>query len=237
MKIAVCDDSEIDREHIEAALFTIQEKWKMDFEISFFESGEKLCESISENSYDIFLLDIVMRKIDGIETAKYIRNVNYDASIVFISNYDERLRELLKVGAIDFLDKPLQTKDLEGVLQRIYNNINEHQEKFFVYKIGKLEKFVSLKDIMFIESKAYQSEINAKNEKIIVNQGINKIWNTIKVNDSFIRPHKSFIVNLKNAKLLSKTSILLPDNIEIAVGRKFKEDTISRYMAYIRRRS
>ena len=237
MKIAVCDDNKNDIEILKNMLFEIQEKWDMDFEISVFASGRELCEDLRKNSYDIFLLDIVMEEFDGIETAKYIRTLTREAYIVFISNYDERMRELLRVGAMDFLDKPLQIGELEAVLRRIYNEMAESEEKFLSYKVQKMQKFILLKNIVFIESILYRSKIHTECENFEINEGIGKIWSRIKSEDSFVMPNKSFIVNLKYAEIISPKTILASDCQEIMIGRSFKEETLQRYLAYVRRRS
>lgn len=237
MKIAVCDDNKNDIEILKNMLFEIQEKWDMDFEISVFASGRELCEDLRKNSYDIFLLDIVMEEFDGIETAKYIRTLTREAYIVFISSYDERMRELLRVGAIDFLDKPPSLSELEGVLRRIFDEITEQQEKYFLYKSQKTQNFVLLKDIVFIESMSYRARMHMRTSEFDINEGVGKIWSKIKSEDSFVMPNKSFIVNLKYAEVLSPKVISVLGGKEITIGRSFKEETLNRYLAYVRRRS
>ncbi len=75
LRIAYCDDMQQDRDAIMTALTQIEVRWKEEFKTFSFTSGEKLCESMKEFHYDVILLDIQMKGIDGIETATRIRNL------------------------------------------------------------------------------------------------------------------------------------------------------------------
>ena len=49
-------------------------------------------------------------------------------------------------------------------------------------------------------------------------------------------PHKAYIVNLKYATIKNSTTILVKDKLSITIGRVYKEDTMKRYMLYLRRK-
>lgn len=61
-----------------------------------------------------------MNGIDGIETAIRIRTMGEENIIIFISSYDERVKELFDFRTIAFIDKPLETFKLEEALSRAY---------------------------------------------------------------------------------------------------------------------
>lgn len=118
LKIAYCDDAEADRKRIMCSLSRIEEKWRESFKIVPFSGGEELCEDIAENHYDVILLDILMNGIDGIETANRICSMGVESLIIFISNYDDRIKELFSFRTIAFIDKPVEVDKLEEALQR-----------------------------------------------------------------------------------------------------------------------
>ena len=73
VKVAVCDDEKIFVEHISKIVKEFLKEPKLDFQVDEFCSGEefvKLKEKVG--NYDIVFLDMQMKKLDGIETARYL---------------------------------------------------------------------------------------------------------------------------------------------------------------------
>lgn len=237
LKIAFCDDCQYDRNILMSHLSHIEEEWKDTFDIYPFKSGISLCENLKENSYDIILLDILMDDLDGIETARKIRSMGEDSKIIFISSYDEKLRELFRVGTIAFLDKPLRCSDLEDALKDAYNTIQKEIEKVFIYTKNGNTHFVPIKDIVYFEANRNQVKIQTTKTLICYSDLFKNVWCKMSENENFIMPNKSFIFNLKYVILKSNRVILKDNSLEFNIGRKYKEDTYDRYFNYIEWRS
>lgn len=218
------------------ALSQIEDKWQVEFEISDFESGEELCLNLKENSYDVILLDIIMCGIDGIEIAKIIKDMNVDSFIIFISSYDKRIKELFGFKTLAFLDKPVQVAQLENALNEVCSIIKKDENNMYVYTSNKVEKYVYLKDIIYVESINHRIEIFTKKEKIVINDTLKNIWNALKINDDFVMPNRSYIINLKYAFMESSSTFnIINYDIVISIGRTMKEETKNRYLNFIRR--
>ncbi len=92
-----------------------------------------------------------MKGIDGIETATRIRNLGEDALIIFISSYDDRVKELFNFRTIAFLDKPVNVDELEGAITRAFDIIKKDSELFFPYTKDGSKYYLSFKDIIYFE--------------------------------------------------------------------------------------
>lgn len=236
LKIAYCDDMEQDRNNILLALSQIEDKWQDEFEIAGFKSGEDLCSNLKENSYDIILLDIVMKGIDGIETAKIIKSMDTNSFVIFISSYDKRLKEMFGFKTLAFLDKPLEVSQLENALNEAYNIMKKDENNIFVYTKNKVQKYVYFNDIIYMESVNHRVEVLTKKEKIVINETLKNIWNTLKTNDNFIMPNRSYIINLRYSFMESSSTFNVTNcNLIVSVGRTMKEETKQRYLNFIRR--
>lgn len=106
MKIAICDDEKEFRDLIRVYIEDYLDTKEILYTIDTFDSGEMfLCEgeSIPENS--IIFLDINMEGMDGITTAKKIRERGINSYIVFVTAYIDYSLEGYKVGAVRYLLK------------------------------------------------------------------------------------------------------------------------------------
>ena len=75
--------------------------------------GESLVRKYSDEKFqfDIIFLDIEMKTLNGVETAKKIRNVNKDIIIIFVTGYSEYVYEGYDVHAFNYILKPYKKKD------------------------------------------------------------------------------------------------------------------------------
>jgi len=236
LRIAYCDDMEKDRIRIMTALSHIEEKWKEDFEIIPFSSGEQLCENLTSESYDIILLDIVMGGIDGIETARQIRSIGEESLIIFISSYDEKMRELFAVNTIAFLDKPLDVDKLEEALRKAYDLIRKNQEKVFTYIKNGKTSFVPISQIMYFNIQGHYITIHMKKEKIRYKSKISDVWNSVKGKKDFCMPSRSYIVNMTYMSLTKLKVEINSDKVKIVISSTCKDDTIDRFMTFLKKR-
>ena len=88
MKIAICDDELYFRERIKKIIAAYMGEKGFQYSIDCFESGVEFLKSgYQKTAYEIIFLDINMKEIDGIETAKAIRNGMPGTYIVFVTAY------------------------------------------------------------------------------------------------------------------------------------------------------
>ncbi len=236
LRIAVCDDEERCKDDIRAALSNIEESWKADFEDRYFSSGEELCEDLEENSYDVILLDILMDGIDGIETAKKIQLMDSGSYIIFISSYDKRWKELFGKRTLAFLDKPVNIPELNNELRKVVELLETDKNDVFTYKVNGVEKFLYSKEIIFFECVNQRIEIVTTKEVIAINDSLRNIWTRINHNVNFLMPSRSYILNLRHARMVNTSTFFIPcHSLEIKVGRTMKKDVSERYLRFIRR--
>ncbi len=237
LRIAICDDSEQDRKMIQDALIDIQMNLNTDFDTTYFTSGEDLCVDIKTNSYDIILLDILMSGINGIETANRVRLLTDDSLIIFVSSYDDEVKELFGSRVIGFIDKPIVLEKLQNRIEMAKDIIisNNKETEIYTYTIKGKTFTVPLNDIMYIESKNHNIIITTKKDDIVFYGTMRTIWNDLKDNINFAYPHKSYIVNFKYS-IMGTTTIEIK-NKSISIGRSAKDETIERYSLYLKERS
>jgi len=91
------------------------------------DGGEAM--NLLNNRFDIVILDLNLPKYNGLEIAREIRKQSDETLIFLISSYQEtqNLRDAMKLGAIDYLPKPIRFDDLKNVLNECANKLSKNE--------------------------------------------------------------------------------------------------------------
>jgi DNA-binding response OmpR family regulator len=83
--------------------------------------GESALEALRDTPVDLILLDLRMPLIDGLETLRRLRQIGDDTPVIIVTAYSTAPKavEAMKLGAIDFLSKPLTPVDLRRVVSEV----------------------------------------------------------------------------------------------------------------------
>ena len=115
-KILFVDDDAIARRNIRTKIDWKSYNWELIYTA---KDAVDALDFMKQNQPDIILSDIKMPIMDGIQMAMVARNYYPDIKYIFISGYKEfeYAKQALKLNAVDYLNKPLETKQLVQVLR------------------------------------------------------------------------------------------------------------------------
>ena len=118
MKIAICDD---DMNCINKIENYIEKIDRNNAECDAYQNGERLVQAFKTGAeqYDVIFLDMEMEKLNGIETANLIREVDEHVIIVFVTSHTEYMRESFKCAPFRFLVKPVDPAEFKTVFYDI----------------------------------------------------------------------------------------------------------------------
>lgn len=204
----------------------------VNFEIAAFFSGEELLTHIGEETaaFDLFLLDVFMKEVSGVDTAKAIRRTNDSAAIIFTTASERYVFSGYEVQALQYLLKPIDRQALTAALavdlKRRYEN------RYFVFKSGGMTQKVLYSDIEYLES-----AVNSV--KLVTKQGAYKIYDQISniesllPQQSFCRCHRGFIVNLRKVSKMNAQSFTTDQGTVIPIGKTYAEATGDAFLNFI----
>ncbi len=129
------------------------------FEIYEAETGEKAIEMIDSTPFDIILLDNKLPGIDGIEVLEYIKNKEYDISVMMITSYAslELAIKATNNGAFNFVPKPFTPQELKTSVENITKNLFLRRMTRKMKEEGKQIRF----QFLSVLSHELKSPINA----------------------------------------------------------------------------
>lgn len=118
--VGICDDSQEARLHLRARLERVLEPHRDMDRVLEFSSGEGLLRWVENHpgELNLIFLDMEMGQLDGMETARRLRQIEERLPLVFVTGYTEHVFEGYTVGALGYLLKPVREDQLKEVLSR-----------------------------------------------------------------------------------------------------------------------
>lgn len=223
-RIAICDDEQNQIEYITSIVASWSAHEGHGCEIRTFASAEAfLFEYEEDKAYDILLLDVEMKNMNGIELVKRIRKDNNRAEIIFITSHFEFVGEGYEVDALHYLIKPISVEKLTQVLTKAAEKLSVEPPSVVISCEGETVKLYE-SDILYVESFLHYIVIHTKDNEYKIKENISVFEN--KVSDVFYRIHRSYLVSLKYITRISRTSVNI-GNTELPLSRG-KYDNINR---------
>lgn len=214
LKIAICDD-EINI--LNKTKEIIESYSKSNIEITTYKSGEELIEGYTD--FDIIFLDIDMGGINGIETAKIIREKDKLVKIIYVTNYTDYTSSAFSVHAFGYIVKPVNEKDIHHQLDEALSYMHEESSEILEFNTTEGIIRIDLKDIYYFEYKLRKVIMKTKDYSYIIKQKISEIGNRMEEHN-FVMPHKSFSINLYNVKSVKGYDIHMMDGSIIPLSQK-----------------
>lgn len=226
MNIAVVDDEKVILEQISGLV----RKQMPDCGLDTYATGEGVLEAARR--FDIVFLDIQMNGMDGIETARRLRERQDDIVLIFVTGNREYVFDALDLYAFHYLLKPVDENKFREVLERAAGEVAKKKEKRGLF-IKKKNLTLDQADILYIESRAKKVEIHTARSKHII-----EIYATMEelegqLGEDFYRCHRSYIVNMAHITEYDNNSITITNGDRIYLTKKKYGDFVKAYMWYL----
>ena len=202
MKIIVMDDENLALSRVERLLKELHYESTC---VSNIEDFERQC---AQTSFDIFILDINMPQISGIELAKTVLLRQPHAFIIFQTAYEEFALKAYQLGAIDYLLKPFGKDELERSITRA-TAYQKEKKVSFLSKNGDESYLINQEDIFYIQANLSEVLIKTKAHFSYIDEKISHMENLLNLSFffAFIDLTLSTQVKSNSSKPSSKVSL------------------------------
>lgn len=210
MITVICDDDVIDAAHVEQLCRNMATE---DDEIYTYTDSLQLYQWLmqDEREVDLFILDIEMPQMDGIELKQQISRMSIDTRIIFLTNHIESMNEAFGRYVIGFVDKGNYEKRLKDFIKEIQDELSQ-TEVVNLVEDGRVYTFRQ-KEIIKIEARHVYTRIEivqyydkAKEHWVTENREPRislREWEKTLDSEEFYRINRSLIVNFRNVKRIN----------------------------------
>lgn len=227
-RVVICDDREEDAAFVRRIL----ERWaavrQTAVYIEHFPSAESFLFRYEEDkAWDILLLDIEMGGMDGVTLARKLRAGNDSVQIVFITGYADFMSEGYDVSALHYLMKPVRQDKLFAVLDRA---AARKTEPVLLLPVDGEMRRLPLSEIHYIEAISHKVSVVTGNSTLQSKQTISEMAQQL--DDSFVRCHRSYLVNLRHIARLARTELVLDSGQTLPLSRSAAPLVHKAFVAY-----
>ena len=227
LRIAVCDDSP---QFLQTAADLIN-SWSRQRNIPIglcaFSNGDELLKANSAERFDIVFLDIIMPLLNGMDTARELRQNDTVIRIIFLTSSPEFALDSYDVKAQGYLLKPVSS-------ERIYSALDESAE----FLVKEPENMILKTSFGYKKLYFHNIEyVEAQNKKVVfyLNDGssveaaepLYHFENKMTMENGFFKCHRSYLVYMKNVDHFSNTEIITKSGRSVPIargaGKAFKE--------------
>ena len=222
LKIAVVDDDVYFIEEVMEVLQKSCEREKMVCQIERMSNARQVLHQLDvQKNFDVYILDIKMDYLNGIELAKKIREKSAEAEIVFLSAYEEYALQGYSSHAFAYLTKDNWKEKIGTVITEIGRKQLEQQSRYYRIQTEQRYDRIKLDDILYIEREGKNSLFYCRNgktyyERISLNEVIKRL-----PSDEFFFVNRGQIINIKHVTHIDGETVIIDETITLyASGAK-----------------
>ncbi len=229
--IAICDDEKYMLDEIAKMVSKFFRNKKIEITILKFLSGRELLKY--KKTIDIVFLDIQMKEIDGMATAKVLREQNYRGFLIFITILQEMVFQSFEVQAYDYLIKPIEEAHFQKTMERLFCSIRSSSGNNLFIQKGNECRIISFDDIIFCEIINRKIYLHLRSKEVM--DYYDRMENLEKKLDGrFYKCHRSYLINLKYLKSYKNGMAYLEGEEMIPVSRLRSKEFSNVILQYMR---
>lgn len=231
MRIAICDDSTQDTETMQNVLYRVGVEFFVEYEI--YNRPKELLKDVREGkNFDLYVFDVEMPDLNGIELAEQIRETDAKALFVFLTSHAKYMGEVFEVMTFNYIIKPITDARLRSVIRKAISYLSLSNQSFS-FLSQRVKHCVKYEDILYFEKQGRQAVVYTVRQKYITNMTLGEIWEQLDER-AFATIHGSYVVNLKHISMVASGKLTLEDGTELPVTRSYRREFAEKHFAFAR---
>ena len=216
IRIAICDDNSLQRDMLRDTLDDYMSRTGLPIKMEEFADGSELLDRIREHGgFDIYILDLIMPGVNGMEVATTLRMLHDEGVIIFLTSTVDYALASYDVNALHYLMKPLDRNKLFSVLDRAVLQLQREDEQFILVRTKEGDVRISMNDLQFVSLKNralhYHLVRGSDVDGLVIRVPFREAVASILKDSRFVLCGISMVVNLTCIDQMDCESVLLND--------------------------
>lgn len=207
VRIAIVEDSPRDLEQLQGFLRQYEHENGQSFSVKAF-SNPLTFLSEYKMEYDLVFLDIELPQLDGISTARRLREKDGEVALVFVTNMEQCAVKGYEVDALDFVVKPIHYYRFSAMMGKVLRYHARHGEKVLMVRSANRLARLRLSQIYYIEIRDHLLMYHTDMGNLEAWGSLSEIEESL-AGDGFLRCSSSYLVNLRHIDVVEGGTVLV----------------------------
>lgn len=237
--IAVCDDCPNDLRMLgEMVAGYAARRPQFEIVMKSFSSPHELLAHVEQGRfYDIYVLDILMPGVGGIELGRYIRERNDSCAILFSTVTPEYALDAFCVQAQNYLVKPFHPEAFCRSLDRAIRCLKEDGTRGISFRTSEGLTFLPFHQITYISLAERRMEFHQTDgtvtRSLALRGSFEEALADLLTVPRFLQTHKSFVVNMDHVHMSGSSQMVLDDKTVVPMSARRQAAALDRYFTYL----
>ena len=234
IKIAFCDDDISELNELRLLLDQYRVEHNLEIQYTAFHSPLDLMSEIERGTrFDILLLDILMPGLNGIDTAAEIRTRDENIKIIFLTSSSEFAVQSYTVNAYFYQLKPIWKESFFRLMDSVLSVCETEQSRSLILRCKSGITRITPRQLEYCEVIHRTLLIHLTSGKVLESIGsLDDLNRQLAPYGSFMRTHRSYLVNLEHVQNLSYRAITMTSQAEIPIPRGKYNDIKTAFLDY-----
>ncbi|WP_084129429.1 LytTR family DNA-binding domain-containing protein [Demequina sp. NBRC 110055] len=217
IRIGIAEDVESNRVDLLHHLARYSEEHGTEFATTEYSDGADLVAGYRPR-FDILFLDVEMARMDGLEAAHRIREVDPEVIIIFVTNMAQYAIKGYQVDALSYLVKPVPYFAFAQELTRSLTRLNKSDDDAVMLSVGGRVARITTPDIVYVESVKHRITVHTLDSEYVFSGTLKAVEEELE-GKGFYRSNNCYLVNLRHVTSVEPTSCVMTGGEELAVSR------------------
>ena len=219
IKIAIVEDEVLYADQLQEYLKKYEEEYRETFEISVFQDGDQIVHHYKAE-YDVILMDVEMRFMDGMSAAEEIRKMDTEVVIIFITNMPQYAVRGYEVDALDYVLKPITYFAFAQRLNRAIERIKKRTKRVISVNIKGSQIRMPIESVYYIESQGHTLIFQGVKGEVEAPGTMKEIQEKLR-DEHFFRGNKGYLINLAHVdRVVEGCAVVAGEELVLSRGRR-----------------
>jgi len=221
IKIAFCDDELSVLNELRVLLDQYRVEHNQEIDYSAFQSPLELLAEVEKGArYDILFLDVLMPGETGIDAAAEIRKHDNNVKIIFLTASPEYAVQSYAVGAYFYQLKPIWQESFFRLMDSVIASCEKERSESLILRCKTGITRIELRQLEYCEVIHRTLFMHLTSGKVLESIGsMDELSKQLEPYGCFLRPHRSYLINLDHVQMLSSNAITMSCLTEIPLPR------------------
>ena len=229
IKIAIVEDEVLYADQLQEYLKKYEEEYRETFEISVFQDGDQIVHHYKAE-YDVILMDVEMRFMDGMSAAEEIRKMDTEVVIIFITDMPQYAVRGYEVDALDYVLKPITYFAFAQRLNRAIERIKKRTKRVISVNIKGSQIRMPIESVYYIESQGHTLIFHGVNGEVEAPGTMKEIQEKLR-DEHFFRGNKGYLINLAHVDRVVEGCAVVAGE-ELALSRDRRKEFMEALAGY-----